>query len=149
VAKKEKKTSEEKKKKWKRNKVQYPALNPRFNPKIRHESIDADYLDKLSEEELAWYNKFMEEENNASFKKDGTDLNDTDKERKRIYAKNNARQRCIYSRAKASSRVHDVLNNDTQQVNDLYQKESKITEDEFEDMLIEYIDVKKKLKPSK
>lgn len=86
-----------------RDKVKYPALDKKYNPKIRQENIDADYLHLLSPEELAFYNRFMEEENNASFKNDGNDLNNTKEERKKIYDRNNARQRCIYSQLKSTS----------------------------------------------
>lgn len=93
-----------KKQRSRREKVKYPALKKEYNPKIRHEGIDADYLHLLSNKELEWYNRFLEEENNASFKNDGNDLNKSKEERKKIYDRNNARQRCLYSQLKLNNK---------------------------------------------
>src|SRR6185503_17838328 len=45
---------------------QVDATKKYFNPRTRQELWDADYLDKLSPEERAWYMKFMSESVNAS-----------------------------------------------------------------------------------
>lgn len=42
------------------------ATKKYFNPRTRQELWDADYLDKLSPEDRAWYMKFMSESVNAS-----------------------------------------------------------------------------------
>lgn len=39
----------------------YPALVKEMNLKIRQESLDQDYINKLSEEEKAWLNQFNKE----------------------------------------------------------------------------------------
>lgn len=83
-----------------RSKIKNAALIKKYNPRIRQEKIDADYLHKLNPDELAWYAKFMEEENNASFQNDGTDFNQTKEERKKIYDRNNAANRCLYGNLK-------------------------------------------------
>ncbi len=48
-------------------------------PRVRQEYNDFDYLNKLNPEEKAWLNKFNDEYLNASFKKDGTDIQDYNK----------------------------------------------------------------------
>ncbi len=78
---------------------------PNVNLKTRQEAI-ADvksYFHKLSPEEKEWMNAFMEEENNANFNHSGPKLNKTSEDKKRIYNKNNARNRCIFTREKAQN----------------------------------------------
>lgn len=83
-----------------RSKQKYPALNPRFNLKTRTDLIDYDYLDKLSDKEKEWLNKFSEEYINASF--DKKSLHKTKALRKDCYDRNNSRNRDILTRSKAS-----------------------------------------------
>jgi hypothetical protein len=60
--------------------------------------VDFDYLDKLSPEELAWLEKYVQEEYRAYFKNDGTDFAaPRSPERKRCYDDNNARNRDIWN----------------------------------------------------
>lgn len=54
------------KKKTKRQKTKFAALDPKKNLKSRQDLIDYDYLDKLSPSEMKWLNKFTEEYTNAS-----------------------------------------------------------------------------------
>lgn len=91
-----------KKKKTKRSQVKYPALDSNYMPKVRQEYFDIDYINQLNDEEKAWLNKFMNEELNASFKNNGTDLNKTKEEKRKAYANNNSRNRCLYGITKAS-----------------------------------------------
>lgn len=99
------------KKPTKRSKAKYPALIPGLNARVRQELIaDIDYLDQLNEAETAWLNKFIAEEVNASFENDGTDLNTTQEERKKIYDRNNARNRCQYGLVKAKVANTHLLN---------------------------------------
>lgn len=63
-------------KKLRRDQIKHPALNKNYNSRILSEYIDYDYLDQLSEEELDWLNKFTEEFHKASYKKDGSDIQD-------------------------------------------------------------------------
>lgn len=99
---KKKDSKKSKKKKTKRSEVKYPALNSNYMPKVRQEYFDIDYLDQLSEKEKAFMNKFMNEELNASFKNDGTDLNKTKEEKRKAYSNNNSRNRCLYGVTKAN-----------------------------------------------
>ena len=92
-----------------RGQVKYPAVDKKYTPKTRAEYLDIDYFDQLNEEEKEFINKFYEEDLQASFKRDGSDLFD-DTERKASYGRNNARNRCMYTRAKAMGRVMDSTN---------------------------------------
>jgi len=101
------------KKKTKRSSTKYPALNKSLNLKIRSELIDFDYVDKLSEEEKAWLNKFSEEYTNASFKKN----KDGSFSRKNLhkgslrndcYNRNNWRNNDVYGVSKANDMLKDA-----------------------------------------
>lgn len=77
--------------------------------------MDYDYLNKLSEEELKWLNKFTEEYVNASFdtNKPRNNLHRTKAFRKDCYDRNNARNRDVLTRQKAQNKtvyLDDVTN---------------------------------------
>mgnify|MGYP003345048021 CR=1 FL=1 len=88
----------------KRAKTKYPALKPELNLKSRYELIDYDYVHKLSEEEKKWLNKFTEEYVNASLNTEdlNSNLHNTTDLKRDCYRRNNARNRDILTRAKAS-----------------------------------------------
>lgn len=98
------------KKKNKRSSFLYPAVEPRVNLKTRQEEIEdvKSYFHKLTPEEKEWMNAFMEEENNANFNHSGPKLNKSREDKKRIYNKNNARNRCIFTREKAQDKLSYV-----------------------------------------
>lgn len=101
----EKKTKNAVKKKKitnRRNSVKNPALKPEYNLKTRYESIDYDYVGKLSPDEREWLNNFTEEYTNANFNHDGKKIMKTKKSKKDAYDRNNSRNRCLYTKAKAS-----------------------------------------------
>jgi hypothetical protein len=85
----------------------YPAIEPCVNLKTRKEAIEdvKSYFHKLSPEEKKWMNAFMEEENNANFNHTGPKINKTKEEKKKIYNRNNARNRCIFTREKAQDKL--------------------------------------------
>lgn len=89
-------------KKSKRSRERWPALKPELNLKTRFELFDQDYVNKLTPAEKDWLNSFNEEWNNANFKHKGDNLQTKDEHRKESYGRNNARNRCIWTRAKAS-----------------------------------------------
>jgi hypothetical protein len=123
-------------KKTRRSQSKYPALDPTFMPKVRREYLDMDYISSLSEDEKAWLNKFIEEELNASFKNTRKDFNRTKAQKKAIYHKNNARNRCLYGIAKVTGNLKEIV---------IYDKDIKITNpDLVEDALIAAIDDKAK-----
>lgn len=93
---------EEKKKKSRRNQTKYPALDPSLNLKSRSHLADYDYLHKLDEKDLKWLNDFSEGHNNANPNAEGAkEIFKTDKDKKKCYSINNARNRCILTRAHA------------------------------------------------
>lgn len=77
-----------------------------MNLRTRTELIDYDYLDKLNDKEKEWLNKFSEEYIGASIKKDEKPMHKTKRLRKDCYDRNNARNRCILTRAKASGTIN-------------------------------------------
>jgi len=97
-----------KKKPNKRSQAEFPGLNPKLNLKSRQEEIEdvASYAHTLSDKDKAWLNSYIEEEVNANFKHSGKKLNKSKKNKKRIYNKNNARNRDVYTRAQASGQIN-------------------------------------------
>lgn len=122
-----------KKPKTKRSKEKYPALKANLNLKTRYEQYDQDYIDgvkddggntvirPLSKDEKDWLNRFNEEYINANFKHKGERIHEkvieerfvkySGKNRKYDVTKNeleqlnNSRNRCIYTKAKASHQM--------------------------------------------
>lgn len=93
-----------KKRKTKRSAEKYPALRQDLNLKTRFDLVDYDYLDKLNDKELEWLNKFTEEYTHTDFRHTKPIMK-TKKERREAYARNNARNRCVFTRAKASGNL--------------------------------------------
>lgn len=122
------------KKKTARKNKKYPALDPKYTTKVRREYLDMDYLDKLSEKEKEWLNKFTEEHLNASFQNSSKDLNRSKTSKKKVYNENNARNRCLYGIAKASNRLDEVT---------YWDHEDKVESTNPEDAIIDYIDSQK------
>jgi hypothetical protein len=87
------------------------------NLKTRIDLIDYDYINKLSEAEKKWLNQFTEEYTIASFKSKRNII----KDRKDSYNRNNARNRCIYTRSKASGYLdylEDLKLNENEMIED-------------------------------
>lgn len=95
------------KKRSRRSRKKYPALDKQYNLHIRGEYIDYDYLHKLDPEQLKWLNQFTEEELNANLK--DAKFNKKQKDRNRVYQNNNRRNHCIYGKAKAAGRMSEVI----------------------------------------
>jgi hypothetical protein len=114
------------KKKTKRSREKYPALKPELNLKTRSELIDYDYIDKLSEKDKKWLNQFTEEYTNASLntKNSRKNLHKTKKLKKDCYDRNNARNRCILTRANATGMIesYDELKKQINLEDDLIEK---------------------------
>lgn len=114
---KEKKTTILPKKRNSRSNLKYPALSPKHNLRSRQDEIGdiASYVHLLNDSEKAFMNAFVEEEVNANFKHKGKKLNRKKTDRQRVYAKNNARNRDILTKAHASGKIHyleDMYNNE-------------------------------------
>lgn len=122
----------EKKRRSRRSKTKYPALDPALNLKSRYDEIKdvSEYINKLTDSEKDWMNRFMDEYTNANLNHKGKKLHRKAHHKKAIYKSNNARNKCILTRAKASGEIKylDDLNKDER------------LEDIFEDQLIDKID---------
>jgi hypothetical protein len=81
-----------------RSKEKYPALNPRRAVKTRQDQLEVPYLDQLNDEEKAFLNAFLEETVITNFYHKGKRLF---KDAKPFYNANNARNKCMYTAAKA------------------------------------------------
>jgi hypothetical protein len=85
------------------------GISGRTQKKIRRDLFDQDYIDKLSNKELDFLDKFNREFNQADFKSaPGKPLHKTKAERKICTDRNNARNRCMYSRAKARDQLENT-----------------------------------------
>lgn len=136
-----------KKKKNRRAKVKYPGLDKAVNARMRWEYMDQDYVDKLSPEEKRWLSNFNEEDLSGNFNHVGKKLYKTKKEQRECYARNNSRNRDIYSRAKGSGTLDYVsrpnVNKDSHAAG--YETRQAI---DHEDVLIDLIDLKKSIEES-
>jgi hypothetical protein len=109
------------KKQSRRDKRKYAALDPQFNLKIRQELIDYDYVEKLSDEEKDWLNRFTEEYVGANLNHKGKRLHKTKKLVKDCYDRNNARNRDILSRSVAGGKleyIEDLVTRDESESED-------------------------------
>jgi len=118
------------KKKSRRSDLEFPALSPHHNLKSRYEEIEdlASYAHTLSKENQAWLNSYAQEEICANFNHNGQKLNDSsDPEvRRRVYNRNNQRNRCIMSREKSMGQLNyledlDIDNTESAMVEDNYE----------------------------
>ena len=96
-------------------------MDPHLNIKTRFEEIEQDqYIDgvkdddgnvvirALTDKEKDWLNRFNEEFVNANFSHPGKKVKADKASRKKAYDKNNARNRCIYTKAKASGQLQYI-----------------------------------------
>lgn len=136
----------------KRDKAKYPNLKPELNLKSRYELIDFDYLDKLSPDEMKFLDKFSEEYFGARFRKckvhskkkpNGKtpkprkpckecrklNLQKSKKMRKDCTDRNNARNRDILTRAKASGSYVSIEEVTDPDVSLAYGKENRTKKD--------------------
>lgn len=100
----------------KRSKTKYPGLVKGVNAKTRHEYMDFDYLHELSPEEKQWLSNVMEEWMSGNFNHEGEIFHKTKEERKTCYDRNNARNRCMLSKAKATGMVQYEVPENLQQM---------------------------------
>jgi hypothetical protein len=97
----QKKEKKPRKKQTRRSKNPYRALDPNLNLRSRWEEISdlASYAHKLNPKEKEWLNKFSSEYICAEFGE--KPIHKTKKQRKQIYDKNNARNRCVLTKSHA------------------------------------------------
>lgn len=100
--------------------------------------MDDQYWNELKQDPdaMQWLNDFNEEYVNASFRKNKKHIHKTKSMKRDSYNRNNARNRCIYTREKAQGKLNYVEDLKIE-MNDEYI--------EYEDRLIEEIDNSKKL----
>lgn len=99
------------KKKNKRQKSKYPALDPHLNLITRQKQIDYDYLDKLTPKELEFLNQFTKETVGAAVNVEDRRKNlyaRTKKKVKECFDSNNARNRDILTRQEAMKTIKDL-----------------------------------------
>jgi hypothetical protein len=90
-----------------RDKIRNVGLDGRKFSKIKQEYHDIDYVDKLSDEEKEWLSRFMEEDLGARFNHPGKKVYRKKADRIASFRRNNARQRDMYSLAKATGLIND------------------------------------------
>ena len=95
--KKEEQSANTKKPKRKPKRERWPSLNAKRQVYNRKEYLDYDYLNALTDEQKDLLNKFSSEYYMASFKKDPEQR--LNKDTKKSYDANNARNRCMLSNA--------------------------------------------------
>lgn len=125
-------------KKTKRSRIKYPALDATVNLKTRQDLIsDYDYINKLTPKEKEWLNKFTKEYVNAELnsKQPKKNFHKTKKLKKDCYDRNNARNRCIYTRSKASWNLNYI--------EDVSETDKNLMDNTIEDQLILKLDSEK------
>lgn len=133
-----------KKPKIPRNKEKFPALNAKRAVFNRRDLLQVDYLDKLNDREKDWLNRFNEEFVIANFNHKGRSLDKTKKAKKAAYDSNNARNRCLYNKAKSTGMLDNVPSQDY--FNSKLKDISIDTYEHIEDVLIRRIDESKEIK---
>lgn len=124
-----------KKKRNKRSKTKYPALDPSLNLKTRTDLLDYDYLDQLSEKDKDWLNRFTEEYTHARFDHKGKKIQKSKEQIKDAYDRNNARNRDILTRVRASGRLKDIETIKGEDMNILNPEEQMILKETIEERL--------------
>lgn len=108
-----KKEKQKKKPQSKRKSQKYPNLDPSVNLRTRWEEVNdiASYAHKLSPEEKEWANKFVGEYVHAALDYDNLEnnLHNTKELKKSCTDRNNARNRDIFTRARASGSLVGLL----------------------------------------
>lgn len=108
-----------KKKTNRRLKIENPDLNPKYNLKTRTDLLDQDYVHKLSDADAKWLNNFNKEYVNAALDTENLEnnLHNTKALKKDCQDRNNARNRCIVTRQKATGRLKNLDDVDVEPLN--------------------------------
>lgn len=93
-----------------RNRKKYPAIDPTLNLKTRYEEIMdvASYFHTLPEDAKEFMHAFVEESINAKFNHKGETIYTDPEDRRKIYNKNNARNRDVLTKAKACGKYVEL-----------------------------------------
>lgn len=126
-----------------RHREKYPALNFKRQVKTRLDQLDLDYIDQLNDTEKAWLNTFLEETVIANFLHKGKKLYKTKKARSEHYGSNNARNRCMYTKAKAMNTILNTPNPEALKI--ILEKEQMQSSgaNDYEDALLTAITIKR------
>lgn len=130
----------------KRNKEKFAALNAARQVYNRREYLDCDYVNKLTDEEKDFLNRFLEENYITNFKHKGKKMYKKKADKKRLYSENNARNRCLHSYAKSKGILEELPNEGSSKSGSYSSTKDPGSFNNLEDALIEYIDSKKKPK---
>ena len=126
-----------------RHKEKFAALNFKRQVKTRLDQLDIDYVDQLSDKEKAWLNSFLEETVITNFQHKGKKHYKTKKSKREFYNSNNARNRCMFTKAKAMGTL--IFNNNPASFSALLeQADGDAADNRLEDAFIEYLDSQKK-----
>jgi hypothetical protein len=140
-----------------RKNVRLEALDPKYAPRTRKELLDADYLKKLSPEELEWYAQFTDEWAGASVSKTKSGkikagyLHNTKELAKDCYDRNNRRNNDVLGVTKANSLLSEI-SNELNKNDGFYITDPELTEDalihrieekENEDAILSYSEYQK------
>ena len=129
-----------------------PTKNGITRVKNRVELADQDYRHKLNKKELEFLDKFNAEFIGATFQKTKTkkysskNIHKTPKKRKEVYSSNNARNRCVYNKARTSSNL--VMVEDASTIDQIAPRQIELEKSLIEDEIIQQIDAKEKAKLS-
>lgn len=120
-----------------------------MNAKTRHDLLDADYLHKLSQQELEWYARFTAEWVSGAFEKDKKTEDYSDKnlhesidQKRELWRANNARNRCIFTINKATN--HLVSYEDF--VEKIEELQSENVDNSFDELMQRYLDEEEPVK---
>lgn len=81
----------------------YASFNTKYQVGVRRELLDdIDYIDKLSDEEKDYLNRFLQETVVANFNHGGENIIKDTKTRREIYRENNRRNKDVYSLGKSN-----------------------------------------------
>jgi hypothetical protein len=117
----------------KRKKVKFPGLDKSVNSKNRQDLIDHDYIDQLNDKEKQFLSDFNEEYISGNFKHNGpNNFHKTTQSKRNCYNRNNARNRCMYTIAKSTSRLFSE--------EDILQNVKCIENDLVENQIVKYFD---------
>lgn len=120
-----------------RNKEKYAALNFKRQVKTRLDQLDTDYLDQLNPEQKDYLNRFLEETVITNFQHKGEQLYDN---RKPFYDANNARNRCLYTKAKAMGLL---FNASTSEALSSIMDDNEVSSNSQEDAMLESVTLKR------
>lgn len=117
-----------------RSKVKYPGLHPELHPKTRHEHLEVDYVDQLSDKDKAWLSTFNEEYVGCDFHHKGRKLHKTKALRRECYSRNNSRNRDLYTISRTRGWVMPLEEG-------FNQREELPSHFDHEDVLVTLIDI--------